>query len=153
MCKDLQDSDQPLTEIFEVHIHQESEKQEWSLRTIWRHWYLINSGITTLVNLNSVDFFVTPVWNTFKGAYPILRVLWRMKIFVIAWKKIVQPIFARAEQYAELGSSQQCEHANKEVTLRAPKSHHYGNSESLDFRVHATAAFVNEGRSYISQVT
>lgn len=115
MCKDLQDSDQPLTEIFEVHIHQESEKQEWSLRTIWRHWYLINSGITTLVNLNSVDFFVTPVWNTFKGAYPILRVLWRMKIFVIAWKKIVQPIFARAEQYAELGSSQQREHANKEV--------------------------------------
>lgn len=115
MCKDLQDSDQPLTEIFEVHFHQESQKQEWSLRTIWRHWYLINSGITTLVKLNSVDFFVTPVWNTFTGAYPILRVLWRMKIFVITWKKIFQPIFARAEQYAELGSSQQCEHANKEV--------------------------------------
>lgn len=68
-------------------------------------------------------------------------------------EEILQPIIARAEQYTELGSSQQCEHANKEVTLRAPKSHHYGNSESLDFRVHATAAFVNEGRSYISQVT
>ena len=59
---------------------------------------------------------------------------------------------SRAEQYSELGSSQQCEHANKEVTLRAPKSHHYGNSESLDFQVYATVAFVNEGRSYISQV-
>ncbi|KAK3083329.1 hypothetical protein FSP39_019577 [Pinctada imbricata] len=68
----------------------------------------------------------------------------------------LQPIFdqatARAEQYVDLGSSQQCEHANREVTLRVPKSHHYGNSESLDFRVNASAAFINEGRSYISKV-
>ena len=68
-------------------------------------------------------------------------------------EKLFEPVIANAEQYSDLGSSQQCEHANKEVTLRAPKSLHYGNSESLDFRVHATAAFINEGRSYISQVT
>lgn len=35
-------------------------------------------------------------------------------------EEIFQPIIARAELYAELGSSQQYEHANKEVTLRAP---------------------------------
>lgn len=68
----------------------------------------------------------------------------------------LQPIFdqvsARAAQYVDLGSSQQCEHANKEVTMRIPKSLHYGNSDALDFRVHATAAFINEGRGYISKV-
>lgn len=52
----------------------------------------------------------------------------------------------------ELRSSQQCEQANKEVTLRAPNPCHYGKSESLDFGVHASAAFVNEVRSYIFQV-
>ena len=65
---------------------------------------------------------------------------------------IFMPVVNNAEQYANLGSSQQCEHANREVTMRAPKHLHYGNSESLDFRVHATSAFINEGRDYISQV-
>ncbi|XP_052268410.1 uncharacterized protein LOC127869785 [Dreissena polymorpha] len=54
-------------------------------------------------------------------------------------------------QYVDLGSSQQCEHANKEVSLRAPKSHHYGNSASLDYHAQATAAFINDGRQYISE--
>ena len=67
-------------------------------------------------------------------------------------QKIFDPIIANAEQYADLGSTQQCEHANREVTLRAPKSLHYGNSESLDHRVPATSAFINEGRYYIIQV-
>ena len=44
--------------------------------------------------------------------------------------RIFEPIIDNAEQYADLGSSQQCEHANKEVSLRAPKSHHYGNTKS-----------------------
>lgn len=70
-------------------------------------------------------------------------------------RKHLKPIFdqvsARAAQYVDLGSSQQCEHANREVTMRIPKSLHYGNSEALDFRVHATAAFINEGRGYISK--
>lgn len=59
-------------------------------------------------------------------------------------ESLFKPVIANAEQLADLGSSQQCEHANREVILRAPKSLHYGNSESLDFRVKATAAFINE---------
>lgn len=67
-------------------------------------------------------------------------------------QEIFNPLIANANQYADLGSSQQCEHANKEVSLRAPKSHHYGNTKSLDYRVHATASFINEGRHYIPEV-
>ena len=67
-------------------------------------------------------------------------------------EKLFEPVIANAEQYCDLGSSQQCEHANREVTLRAPKSLHYGNSEALDHRVYATSAFVNEGRNYIVKV-
>lgn len=81
------------------------------------------------------------------GAYPTKPLRDRLQ-------KIFHPIIANAEQYADLGSSQQCEHANKEVSLRAPKSHHYGGTgtKSLDYRVHASAAFINRGRMYISQV-
>lgn len=67
-------------------------------------------------------------------------------------EKVFDPVICNAEEYADLGSSQQCEPANREVTLRAPKSLHYGNSESLDLRVAATAAFINEGRQYVTQV-
>lgn len=67
-------------------------------------------------------------------------------------ESLFQPVIANAEQLADQGSSQQCEHANREVILRAPESLHYGTSESLDFRVKATAAFINEGRHYIPQV-
>jgi len=68
------------------------------------------------------------------------------------WKNIMAPVVANAESYSDLGSSQQCEHANMEVALRVPKSLHYGSSESLDFRVKATAACINVGRDYICQV-
>jgi hypothetical protein len=61
-------------------------------------------------------------------------------------------VAGRSKVLADLGSSQQGEHANKEVTLRAPKNVFYGGSQALDFRVHATAAFVNDGRHYISKV-
>jgi hypothetical protein len=65
---------------------------------------------------------------------------------------LFQPIIGRAHVLSDVGSSQQCEHANQEVALRAPKSHFHGCSESLYFRVHATATFINEGRHYISKV-
>ena len=65
---------------------------------------------------------------------------------------IMRPLIAKASQLADLGSSQQCEHANREVTLKAPKNIYYGGSEALDFRVQATAALINEGRDYIVQV-
>jgi len=62
------------------------------------------------------------------------------------------PIIAKVGQLVDLGSSQQCEHANREVTIRAPKNIHYGGTEALDHRVQATAAFINEGRHYITKV-
>jgi hypothetical protein len=65
---------------------------------------------------------------------------------------IFAPIIAKSASYVELGSSQACEHANRETTLRVPKHLHYGESESLDFRIKATAAFINEGRKYLSEV-
>lgn len=65
---------------------------------------------------------------------------------------IMASVIARVGQLVDLGSSQQCEHANREVTLRAPKNIHYGGTEALDFRVHATSAFINEGRHYIAKV-
>lgn len=68
-------------------------------------------------------------------------------------EKLFEPVVMKAPQLSDLGSSQQCEHANREVTMRAPKSLHCGNSESLDFRVKATAAFINKGRHYVSEVS
>lgn len=66
--------------------------------------------------------------------------------------EIMATVISKVGQLVDLGSSQQCEHANREVTLRAPKNIHYGGTEALDFRVHATSAFINEGRSYITKV-
>ncbi|XP_053402201.1 uncharacterized protein LOC123555937 isoform X3 [Mercenaria mercenaria] len=65
---------------------------------------------------------------------------------------IMTPFIAKASQLIELGSSQQCEHANREVSLKAPKNIYYGGTEALDFRVQATAAFINEGRNYIVEL-
>ena len=62
------------------------------------------------------------------------------------------PVILKTEILADLGSSQQCEHANKENTKRAPKDEHYDCSESLDHRTKATASFINIGRSYLSEV-
>lgn len=50
-------------------------------------------------------------------------------------EKLFALVISNVDQYYDLGPSQQYEHANREVTLRAPKSLHYGNSESLEFRV------------------
>lgn len=66
---------------------------------------------------------------------------------------IMTPFIAKASQLVDLGSSQQCEHANREVSLKAPKNIYFGGSEALDHRVEATAAFINEGRRYIVDVS
>lgn len=57
--------------------------------------------------------------------------------------KIFEPVIAKASLYSELGFSQACGHANRAVSLRAPKHLHYGENESLDFRVKATAPCIN----------
>ncbi|XP_053400902.1 uncharacterized protein LOC128557554 isoform X2 [Mercenaria mercenaria] len=64
---------------------------------------------------------------------------------------VFDTVAANAHSYVDLGSSQQCESANRRVSLRAPKSHYYGDTKSLDYRVEATAACINEGRHYLSQ--
>ncbi|CAG2185916.1 unnamed protein product [Mytilus edulis] len=66
-------------------------------------------------------------------------------------QNLFEPVILKAASYADLGSSQACEHANRAASLRAPKHLHYGESESLDFRVKASAACINEGRNYLSE--
>lgn len=65
---------------------------------------------------------------------------------------IFAPIIAKIASYIELRSNQACGHANRKTCLRVTKHLHYGESESLDFRVKASAAFINEGRKYLSEV-
>ncbi|CAC5426782.1 unnamed protein product [Mytilus coruscus] len=62
-----------------------------------------------------------------------------------------ETFISKAASYADLGSSQACEHANIAASLHALKHLHYGESESLDFRVKASAACINEGRNYLSE--
>ena len=69
-----------------------------------------------------------------------------------ALNSVFSPVINRAVAYSDLGSSQQCEAANKEVMLRANKHIHFGNTQALDFRVKASAAYINEGRKYLSEV-
>ena len=72
------------------------------------------------------------------------------------WKKNLdnsfEAVIAKATLYSDLGSRQAKKHANPAVSLRAPKHLHYGESQSLDFRVKATAACLNEGRKYLREV-
>lgn len=63
-----------------------------------------------------------------------------------------EPVIANTALYSDLGSSQACGHANRAVSLRAPTHLHYRDCESLDFRVKASAACVNEGRKYLPEV-
>ncbi len=70
----------------------------------------------------------------------------------VALEEIFAPIINRADVYSNLGSSQQCEHANKEVMLKFNKHIHFGESDALDFRVKAASACINEGRHYLSEV-
>lgn len=65
---------------------------------------------------------------------------------------VFAPIIAKSASYIELGSSQACDYANRETCLRVLKQLHDGESESLDSRVKATAAFINEGGKYLSEV-
>lgn len=65
---------------------------------------------------------------------------------------LFQPIIAKSALYTDLGSSQACEYANRIAMLKAPQHLHYGESESLDFKFQATAASINVGQKYLSEV-
>lgn len=60
---------------------------------------------------------------------------------------LFEPIIVKSALYIDLGSSQACEYANRAAMLKAPKHLHYGESESLDFRIQATATSINVGRN------
>lgn len=47
--------------------------------------------------------------------------------------KIFEPVIAKASLYSDLGSSQACEHANRAVSLRAPKIYITGKVKALIF--------------------
>ena len=67
-------------------------------------------------------------------------------------EKVFESVIKHSKEYSNSGCNQQRENANREVTLRAPKSLNYGNSVSLDFRVAVTEAVINEGRQYVTLV-
>lgn len=66
--------------------------------------------------------------------------------------KLFERYASNAEKLANLGSSLQNESFNQMVSSKAPKAKHFGGSESLNIRVAASAAQVNDGRSYIVKV-
>ncbi|CAC5400869.1 unnamed protein product [Mytilus coruscus] len=57
-----------------------------------------------------------------------------------------------AEKLASLGSTQANESFNKTVGSKAPKSHHYSGSASLNYRVTGSVLQKNIGYTYVSLV-
>lgn len=71
-------------------------------------------------------------------------------------KKDLTEIFERqiiqANKLVNMDSSNKNESINHMIATKAPKVNHYGDSESLDFRVASAVCQKNEGHGYISQV-
>ena len=71
-------------------------------------------------------------------------------------RRVVEDLFnglhSHAERLAPLGSSQANESLNNTITSKAPKSRHYGGSESQDFRTAAAILQKNDGNVYTAQV-
>lgn len=115
-----------------------------------KHLFLISLEIIVFAMHASVD---TSGWGTPKSSHrslpyksPLSDSFLRDKLNVL-----FEPIIAKSALYTDLGSSQACEYANRAAMLKAPKYLHYGESESLDFRIQATAASINVGRKYLSR--
>ena len=65
--------------------------------------------------------------------------------------RLFQGLSDSAEKLAPLGSSQVNEALNNTIASKAPKSRHYGGSESQDFRTAAAVLQKNEGQQYLPQ--
>lgn len=65
---------------------------------------------------------------------------------------VVEIFVKNADKLAPLGSSQAKESLNNSVGSKAPKIHHYGASESNDYRVACAVGQKNIGYSYVSEV-
>lgn len=72
-------------------------------------------------------------------------------LFYFKLTEVFVPVIEKTVIYADFGCSQACEHANRAASLRAPKHRHYGESDSLYFRVKATSAYINEIRTYLCE--
>ena len=67
-------------------------------------------------------------------------------------KDVFHKYASKANQLAQLGSSQANESLNHSIARKAPKSQHYSSSDSLLFRVGATVAEKNKGSGYTLEV-
>ncbi|XP_011313324.1 uncharacterized protein [Fopius arisanus] len=63
---------------------------------------------------------------------------------------ILDKFWKNADKLAPCGSTQINENLNAIICSKAPKSHHYGDSEGYNFRVDAAILQKNEGTSYIT---
>lgn len=73
-------------------------------------------------------------------------------ILFAAIDEIFEGLAKNAGKYAHAASSQANESLNAAIARKAPKSHCYSLSESMDYRVAAAVAEKNEGESYMIQV-
>ena len=66
--------------------------------------------------------------------------------------ELFSSLASNASKLAAHGSSQVNESQNNVMASRAPKARHYGDSESLSYRVAGAACQTNEGDSYVADV-
>lgn len=66
---------------------------------------------------------------------------------------VVNVFVENVEKLAPLGSSQANESLNNTIGSKAPKIHHYGSSDSNDFRVACAISQKNLGHNYIPEVS
>lgn len=59
----------------------------------------------------------------------------------------------QSDKLASLGSTQSNESLNKSISSKAPKTHHYSSSSSLNYRVAASVAQKNIGQKYVMIVS
>ena len=71
----------------------------------------------------------------------------------LALEKLFQTYEKHADKLSNLGSTQSNESFNNVVASKAPKSHHFAGSASLNFRLAASVAQTNVGQQYVMDVS
>ena len=71
----------------------------------------------------------------------------------VAVSDLFTALAAQSAKLSPLGSSQSNESFNNIATSKAPKTRHYGGSESQDFRIAAAVLPKNEGHTYVAQTS
>ncbi|XP_076103302.1 uncharacterized protein LOC143072308 [Mytilus galloprovincialis] len=70
----------------------------------------------------------------------------------IELNNLVQTMIGRSKSLNDLGSTQSNESFNQLVSVKAPKSRHYGGSCSLQNRLSSAVLQKNEGYGYLSKI-